>query len=108
MYFDYDWDFDLRTCWTAHSLGQVSAGAGLLGPVRLGDAECVAQCRYAGLQVELGGLREIRLLAKVVEVKKRGATLHLSLHQCGRSDLDQEKSNTQNCQPFTESFRPAC
>lgn len=50
----------------SYSLRQVSAGARLLGPVRLSDAEGVAQRRYAGLQVELGGLREVRLLAKVV------------------------------------------
>lgn len=37
-----------------HSLREVAAGAGLLGPVRLGDAESVSQCRYAGLQIELG------------------------------------------------------
>lgn len=73
--------------WTAHSLWEVSPGARLLGSVRLGDAEGVAECRYAGLQVELGGLREIRLLAEVVEVEERGATLHLSLHQGRRSDL---------------------
>lgn len=37
-----------------HSLGQVPAGAGLLGPVGLGHAEGVAQGRYAGLKVKLG------------------------------------------------------
>lgn len=73
------------------SLGQVSAGAGLLSPVRLRDAEGVTQCRYAGLQVKLGGLCQVRLFTKVVEVKERGAALHLSLHQSRRSDLHQEK-----------------
>lgn len=72
----------------------MSAGAGLLGPVRLGYAEGVAQGRYAGLQVELGGLRQVRLLAKVVEVKQRGAALHLSLHQGRGSDLHPEKKQT--------------
>lgn len=65
----------------------MSAGSGLLGSVRLGDAEGVAQGRYAGLQVELGGLCQVRLLTKVVEVEQRGAALHLGLHQRGRSDL---------------------
>lgn len=71
----------------ACSLGQVSAGTGLLCTVRLCDAEGVAQGGYAGLQVELGGLRQVRLLAKIVEIKERGAALHLSLHQGRRSDL---------------------
>ena len=71
----------------------MSAGAGLLGPVRLGDAKGVAQGRYAGLQVKLRGLRQVRLLAKVVEVKKCGAALHLSLHQGRRSDLLPENKN---------------
>lgn len=65
----------------------MSASARLLGPIRLGNAEGVAQGRYAGLQVELRGLRQVRLLAKVVEVKECGAALHLSLHQSRRSDL---------------------
>lgn len=65
----------------------MSASARLLGPIRLGDTEGVAQGRYAGLQVELRGLRQVRLLAKVIEVKERGAALHLSLHQSRRSDL---------------------
>lgn len=51
-------------------LRQVSAGAGLLSPVRLSNTEGVTQGRYAGLQVELRGLRQVRLLAKVVEVKE--------------------------------------
>lgn len=71
----------------------MSAGARLLGPVGLGDAEGVSQCRYAGLQVELGGLGEVRLLAEVVEVKQCGATLHLSLHQGWGSDLHQEQKD---------------
>lgn len=79
--------WSVLTVWAQDSLGQVSAGARLLGPVRLGDAEGVAQRWYAGLQVELGGLSQVRLLAKVVEVKQRGAAFHLSLHQGGRSDL---------------------
>lgn len=69
----------------------MSAGAGLLGSVRLGDTEGVAQGGYASLQVELGGLRQVRLLTKVVEVKQRGAALHLSLHHGRRSDLHPEK-----------------
>lgn len=74
----------------------MSPGARLLGSVRLGDGEGVAQRGYAGLQVELGGLREIRLLTKVVEVEERGATLHLSLHQGRRSDLHRgEAANKQ-------------
>lgn len=72
------------------SLRQVSAGAGLLSSVRLSDAEGVSEGRYAGLQVELRGLRQVGLLAKVVEVKQGGAALHLSLHQGRRSDLYQE------------------
>lgn len=76
------------------SLRKVSAGAGLLSSVRLGDAEGVTQCRYAGLQVKLGGLCQESLLTKVVEVKQRGATLHLSLHQGRGSDLHTEKQQT--------------
>lgn len=80
--------------WARDSLSQVSAGARLLGPVGLGDAEGVAQRWYAGLQVELGRLSQVRLLAEVVEVKERGAAFHLSLHQGGRSDLHtQQKEN---------------
>lgn len=63
------------------------AGAGLLGSVGLGHAEGVAQGRYAGLQIELGGLSQVGLLAKVVEAEKRGAALHLGLHHRGRADL---------------------
>lgn len=70
----------------------MSAGARLLGPVRLGDAEGVSQSGDAGLQVELRGLRQERLLAKVVEVEERGAALHLRLHQGGRSDLQPGKT----------------
>ena len=70
----------------------MSTGAGLLGPVRLGDAEGVPQGRYAGLQVELGGLGQVRLLPKVVEVKEGGAALHLSLHQGRRKDLHPENN----------------
>lgn len=65
----------------------MSAGAGLLGPVRLSNTESVAQGGDAGLQVELGGLRQVGLLAEVVEVKERGAALHLGLHQGWGSDL---------------------
>lgn len=72
----------------------MSAGAGLLCPVRLGDAEGVTQGRYAGLQVELGRLGQVRLLSKVVEVKQRGAALHLSLHQSRRSDLQADRRRT--------------
>lgn len=72
----------------------MSAGARLLGPIRLGDTEGVAQGRYAGLQVELRGLRQVRLFAKVVEVKERGAALHLSLHQSRRSDLHRKNKLT--------------
>lgn len=73
------------------SLRQVSAGAGLLGPVRLGDAERVSQSRDAGLQVELGGLGQEGLLAEVVQTEERGAALHLGLDQCGRGDLEGAK-----------------
>lgn len=83
------------------SLGQMSARPGLLGPVRLGDAEGVAQGRYAGLQVELGGLGKVGLLAEVVEVKQRGAALHLSLHQCGWSDLKNEKKKTRKSEKMS-------
>lgn len=72
----------------------MSASARLLGPIRLGDTEGVAQGRYAGLQVELRGLRQVRLLAKVIEVKERGAALHLSLHQSRRSDLHRKNKWT--------------
>lgn len=72
----------------------MSASARLLGPIRLGDTEGVAQGRYAGLQVELRGLRQVRLLAKVIEVKERGAALHLSLHQSRRSDLHRKNKLT--------------
>lgn len=65
----------------------MSAGAGLFRSVGLSDAEGVTQGGYAGLQVELGRLRQVGLLSKVVQVKERGPTLHLSLHQCRRSDL---------------------
>lgn len=80
----------------------MSAGAGLLSPVRLGDAEGVAQGGYAGLQVQLGGLCQVGLLAKVVQVKQRGAALHLSLHQGRRSDLQTEtqtNSGSRACDP---------
>lgn len=80
---------------TFYSLSQVSAGAGLLGPVRLSDTEGVPQGRDAGLQIELGGLRQVRLLTKVVEVKQCGAALHLCLHQGRRSDLYPDKNNEQ-------------
>lgn len=69
----------------------MSAGAGLLGPVGLSDTEGVTQGGYAGLQVELGGLRQVCLLAEVVEVEECGATLHLSLHQGRRSNLCPKK-----------------
>ncbi|KAF3848742.1 hypothetical protein F7725_015239, partial [Dissostichus mawsoni] len=65
----------------------VSAGAGLLRPVGLGDGEGVPQGGDAGLQVELRGLRQVRLLAKVVQVKERGAALHLRLHQAHAEHL---------------------
>lgn len=53
-----------------YSLSQVSASAGLLSPVRLTDTEGVPQGRDAGLQIELGGLCQVRLLTKVVEGKQ--------------------------------------
>lgn len=70
-----------------HSLRQVPAGAGQLGPVGLGHAEGVAQGGYAGLQVELGRLRQVSLLAKVVKAEERGAALHLGLHHGRGGDL---------------------
>lgn len=70
------------------------AGSGLLGPVGLGDAEGVAQGGDARLQVELGGLGQVRLLAEVVEVKERRASFHLRLHQRGGSDLETEDQTT--------------
>lgn len=69
----------------------MSAGAGLLGPVRLGDAERVSQSRDAGFQVELGGLGQVGLLAEVVQTEERGAALHLGLDQRGRGDLEGAK-----------------
>ena len=63
-----------------YSLGQVPACAGLLGTVRLGNAEGVSQGWDAGLQVQLGGLGEECLLPKVVQVEEGGASLHLGLH----------------------------
>lgn len=108
MFFSSDMgllECSLLMCWRGYSLRQVSAGAGLLGPVRLGDAEGVAQGRYAGLQVELGGLCQVRLLAKVVEVKQRRASLHLSLHQGRRSDLHPETNkNEERYKQWLESL----
>lgn len=78
-----------RTDWD--SLRQVSASARLLGSVGLSDAEGVPQGRYAGLQVELGGLRQVRLLAKVVQAEERGTALHLGLHQGRRGDLHRQQ-----------------
>lgn len=88
----------VRAC----SLRKVPAGARLLSSVRLGDAEGVPQRRYAGLQVELRGLRQVRLLTKVVEVEQRGPALHLSLHQGGRSDL-QTRAGGHRCVPTRSS-----
>ncbi len=82
----------------------MSTGAGLLGPVRLGDTEGVTQGRYAGLQVELRGLCQVRLLAKVVEVKQCGAALHLSLHEGRRGDLHQHKQR--NKQTEVKKYDP--
>lgn len=89
----------LLACHTCYLLGQMSAGTGLLGPVRLSNTESVAQSRDAGLQVELGGLRQVRLLAEVVEIKQCGAALHLGLHQGRGSDL-RPKTNKQKKATF--------
>lgn len=70
-----------------HSLRQVPAGAGLLCAVGLSDTEGVSQSRDAGLQVELRGLGQERLLPKVVQVEQGGTSLHLGLHQSGWGDL---------------------
>lgn len=90
------WFYLLSTCLSDrfYSLRQVSAGAGLFCSVGLSDAEGVTQGRYAGLQVELGRLCQVGLLSKVVQVKERGTTFHLSLHQCRRSDLPTETTQT--------------
>lgn len=77
----------------------MAAGAGLLGPVGLGHAEGVAQGGYAGLQVELGRLRQVRLLAKVVKAEERGAALHLGLHHGGRGYLWRQKEGSQGSEP---------
>lgn len=73
----------------------MSAGARLLCPVGLCNAEGVSQGRYAGLQVELRRLGQVCLLAKVVEIEEGGPTLHLSLHQGGRSDLQTDQQQRQ-------------
>lgn len=70
-----------------YSLRQVPAGAGLLCAVGLSDTEGVSQSRDAGLQVELRGLGQERLLPKVVQVEQGGTSLHLGLHQSGWGDL---------------------
>ena len=64
------------------------ARAGLLCSVGLGDAKGVSQCWDAGLQVQLGGLGQVRILSKVVEFEQSGAALHLGLDHGGRGDLE--------------------
>lgn len=81
------------------------AGAGLLGPVGLGHAEGVAQGGYAGLQVELGRLCQVSLLAKVVKAEERGATLHLGLHHGGRGDLWWQRKGSQGPKPHVDFIK---
>ncbi len=86
--------------------------------VGLRDAEDVSERGDDGLQVELGRLREVRLLAEVVEVEERGAALDLRLHQRRRRHLevaaveevvaealDHERAHLQNLQQkYIRSF----
>lgn len=77
---------------SSHSLSQVSACAGLLGTVGLGDTEGVPQSGDAGLQIELRGLGQECILPKVVQGEQCGSALYLGLHQSGGSDLEERSS----------------
>lgn len=72
-------------------LGEVAAGVTLLGAEGLLDTEDVAERRQAGLEVELRALREVRLLAIIVEREKGRAALDLGLDHAGRGDLEEAK-----------------
>lgn len=70
-------------------LAQVAARVTLLGAKALLDAKDVAETRKARLEVELGALREVRLLAVVVEREERRAALDLRLNHARWRDLEQ-------------------
>lgn len=68
---------------------QVTARVTLLGAERLLDAEDVAQAGQARLEVQLRALRQVRLLAVVVEAEQGRAALDLGLHHARRRHLEQ-------------------
>lgn len=72
---------------TPSLLRQVPAGPGLLRSVGLSDAEHISQGWEAGLQVKLGGLCQVGLFPKVIQLEEGGASLHLSLDQGWWRDL---------------------
>lgn len=70
-------------------LGQVTPRVTLLGPERLLHAEDVSETRQARLEVQLRALREVRLLAVVVEREQGRAALDLGLDHARRGDLEE-------------------
>lgn len=70
-------------------LAQVATRVALLGTERLLDAEDVAEARQARLEVQLRALREVGLLAVVVEPEQGRTPLDLGLHHARRRHLEQ-------------------
>jgi hypothetical protein len=73
--------FDVRV------LRQVAAGQRLLGTERRAHTVHITQGGETCLQVQLGGLGQVGILAVVVESEQSAATLDLGLHHGGRSHL---------------------
>lgn len=69
--------------------GQVAPGVTLFGPERFLNAEDVSETRQARLEVQLGTLREVRLLAVVVKREEGRATLDLGLDHARRGDFEE-------------------
>lgn len=69
--------------------GQVTTGVTLFGPERFLNTEDVSETRQARLEVQLGTLREVRLLAVVVKREEGRATLDLGLDHARRGDFEE-------------------
>ena len=66
----------------------MSARARLLGSVGLGEAKDIAQRRDDRLKVELRRLRQVRLVAEVVQVEESRTSFDLGLDDGRRGDLE--------------------
>ena len=71
--------------------GQVTTGVTLFGPERFLNTEDVSETRQARLEVQLGTLREVRLLAVVVKREEGRATLDLGLDHARRGDFEESE-----------------